>query len=53
MYTLAQQVRFACDQAKNGVARLIGVEPPRFEDNEQTIDGLKHRVQERWPTSRV
>jgi len=44
MFTLAQQVRVACDQAKNGVARLMGVEPPRFEDNEQTIDELKDRI---------
>ena len=30
--------------AKNGAARLAGVEPPRFEDKEATIDELKARV---------
>ena len=32
------------DQAKNGAARLAGVEPPKFEDNETTIDQLKERI---------
>ena len=32
------------DQAKNGSARLAGVEPPKFEDNETTIDQLKTRL---------
>ena len=34
MFALARQVQVACDQAKNGAARLAGVEPPKFEDNE-------------------
>jgi len=37
-------VQVACDQAKNGSARLAGVEPPKFEDTETTIDQLKERV---------
>jgi len=44
MFTLARQVQVACDQAKNGGARLAGVEPPKFEDTEKTIDELKARV---------
>ena len=44
MFALAKQVQVACDQAKNGVARLAGVEPPKFEDNETTIDQLKQRL---------
>jgi hypothetical protein len=44
MYTLAQQVQIACDHAKDGVARLVGEEPPRFESNEKTIDDLKARI---------
>jgi hypothetical protein len=44
MFALARQVQVACDQAKNGAARLAGVEPPRFEDNETTIDELKARI---------
>ena len=34
MFALTRQVQVACDQAKNGSARLAGVEPPKFEDNE-------------------
>src|ERR1700693_4298757 len=44
MFPLARQVQVACDQAKNGTARLAGVEPPRFEDTETTIDQLKARI---------
>jgi hypothetical protein len=44
MFPLSRQVQIACDQVKNGSARLAGVEPPRFEDTEKTIDELKERV---------
>ena len=44
MFALSRQVQVACDQAKNGAARLAGVEPPKFEDNETTIDQLKERL---------
>ena len=44
MFTLAKQVQIACDQAKFAAARLTGREPPRFEDNEKTIDELKARI---------
>jgi uncharacterized protein len=44
MYTLVQQVQIASDAAKGGVARLMGKEPPRFEDNERTVDDLKKRI---------
>jgi hypothetical protein len=44
MFALTRQVQVACDQAKNGAARLAGVEPPKFEDNETTIDQLKERL---------
>jgi hypothetical protein len=44
MFALARQVQVACDQAKNGAARLAGAEPPKFEDNEKTIDELKARI---------
>ena len=44
MFPLTRQVQIACDQAKNGSARLAGVEPPKFEDNETTIDQLKARI---------
>jgi hypothetical protein len=44
MFALSRQVQVACDQAKNGSARLAGVEPPKFEDNETTIPQLKERI---------
>ena len=44
MFDLARQVQVAADNAKNGSARLAGVEPPRYEDNETTIDQLKARL---------
>ena len=44
MFALARQVQVAADQAKNGAARLAGVEPPKFEDNETSIDQLKARL---------
>ena len=44
MFALGRQVQVACDQAKNGAARLAGAEPPKFEDNETTLDQLKERI---------
>lgn len=44
MFALTRQVQIAADQAKNGLSRLAGVEPPKFEDNETTIEGLKERI---------
>jgi len=44
MFALARQVQVACDQAKNGAARLAGAEPPKFEDNETSLDQLKQRI---------
>jgi len=44
MFALARQVQIAADQAKNGASRLAGVEAPRFEDNETTLEQLKARV---------
>jgi hypothetical protein len=44
MFALARQVQVACDHAKNGAARLAGVEPPKFEDNETSLDQFKQRI---------
>lgn len=44
MFALTRQVQVACDLAKNGMARLSGMEPPKFEDNESTLPQLKDRV---------
>jgi len=45
MFPLIKQVQIACDTAKNGTARLLGQEPPKFADNEQTLEELKARIE--------
>jgi uncharacterized protein len=44
MFDLARQVQVATDGARRGSARLAGVEPPSYEDNESTIAQLKERI---------
>lgn len=44
MLPFTRQITIACDAAKNGVARLSGLEAPKFEDNEATFDELKARI---------
>ena len=44
MFSLTRQVQATCDQAKNGASRLAGIDPPKFDDNETTIDQLKERI---------
>jgi hypothetical protein len=44
MFALTRQIQVVCDQAKNGGARLAGIEPPKFEDNERTLEALKERI---------
>jgi hypothetical protein len=44
MFPLSRQVQLSCDLAKNAVARIAGLEPPRFEDNEKTIEELRARI---------
>src|SRR5258708_21704993 len=44
MFPLTGQVQAACDTAKRATARLVGVDPPRFEDNETTFDELHARI---------
>jgi hypothetical protein len=44
MFPLSRQVQIACDLAKNSIARLAGLEPPKFEDTEKTFDELRARV---------
>lgn len=45
MLPFLSQIRIASDAAKGCVARLAGVEPPKFEDNEASIADLRARVQ--------
>src|SRR5882672_5349172 len=44
MFPLTGQVQAACDTAKRTTARLIGVEAPRFEDNETSFAELHARI---------
>ena len=45
MWPLSRQVQTACDFAKGCSARLAGIEPPKYEDTETTLEELKARVQ--------
>ena len=45
MLPFTRQVLIACDAAKNGIARISGVEAPKFEDNESTFGELRARIQ--------
>lgn len=44
MLPFAKQVQLTSDFAKNSMARLAAVDPPKFEDNETTMDELVARV---------
>jgi hypothetical protein len=44
MLPLTRQVQIACDTAKFAMARLTGLEAPKFEDHETTIEQLKERI---------
>ncbi len=43
-FPLVRQIQVACDNAKNGIARIAEVEAPKFEDTEKTIAELKTRI---------
>ena len=44
MLPFTRQILIACDAAKNGVARISGVEAPKFDDTETTFPELKARI---------
>jgi len=44
MFPLTKQVQIACDLVKNGMARIAGVEPPKFEDDEVSLADLQDRI---------
>ena len=44
MFPLSSQVRIACDFAKGCSGRLAGVEVPKHEDNESTLEELQARI---------
>ncbi|MGQ0741291.1 MAG: DUF1993 domain-containing protein [Alphaproteobacteria bacterium] len=44
MFPLSKQVQIGADFAKRAAARLAGVKPPSYEDNETTFDELQARI---------
>ena len=44
MLPFTRQILIACDGAKLGVARLAGVDAPKFDDTESTLPELKERI---------
>jgi hypothetical protein len=44
MFPLVRQIQIAADGAKGGAARLAGMEPPKYEDNEATFPELIGRI---------
>ncbi len=44
MYPLVRQVQLVSDMTKSCAARLIGQEPPRFEDKEASFAELQDRI---------
>jgi uncharacterized protein len=44
MLPFTKQVQIACDSAKFGVARLSGVEAPKFDDTEASFADLRQRI---------
>ena len=44
MFALTRQIQVACDAARSAGARLAGVEPPSYEENEQSFAELVSRI---------
>ncbi len=44
MLPLARQIQIATDGVKGGAARLAGLEPPKYEDNEASFPELVARI---------
>jgi len=44
MFPFTRQVQIAADTAKGAVARLAGIDIPKYEDTEQTFAELKARI---------
>jgi hypothetical protein len=44
MLPLIKQIQIGCDMVTRGIARLAGVEPQSFEDNETTLEQAYSRI---------
>jgi hypothetical protein len=45
MFPLTKQVQIACDTVKGAAARLGGVEAPKHDDTETTLEQLRERIE--------
>jgi hypothetical protein len=45
MHPFSRQIQIATDSAKNCVARLAGLEPPKWADDEASFKELRERIQ--------
>ena len=43
-FAFTRQIQIMTDHAKGSVARLAGIAPPAFEDNERTVEELRARL---------
>ena len=53
MLPFTKQIQIASDAAKGCIARLSGQEPPKFEDNEATLDELIERIRKYNKTAEI
>jgi hypothetical protein len=44
MLPLSRQIQIACDGAKGCMARLAGIDVPKWDDTEATLDELRERI---------
>jgi hypothetical protein len=44
MFAFVRQTQVFCDHAKNAPVRLAGLQAPKFEDNEASLDDIKARI---------
>jgi uncharacterized protein len=44
MFSFVKQIQLTSDFAKNSMARLAGLDPPKFDDSETTMEDLVARV---------
>jgi hypothetical protein len=44
-FSFLRQIQIASDSAKGAAARLAGIEPPKMEDTETTVEDLKKRIE--------
>ena len=46
MYPFARQIQIACSHAERGSSRLAGLEPPKHDDKEGSLEDLVKRIED-------